>query len=210
MVSENWNKLSLPNFKNSKVEDMKIDPKMTNLTKIQNPPKMSQSLYGRSIHSLPSPNSNPYGATDWLEPIKPPARFRHAVDEQLLLTQRVKNELASNGIKTTKRTVKPGKFLKNNSKYSCAARKTVSDSSSTLTPARSLSSLGSIHDVQSVLRKLKLTKYEHIFEEQEIDLEAFMTLDDADLNDIGVTQDISREKLIRVVRQLANYHKYNK
>ena len=40
--------------------------------------------------------------------------------------------------------------------------------------------------------------------------EAFMTLDDADLNDIGVTQDISREKLIRVVRQLANYHKYNK
>lgn len=230
-------------FKGSKIQDSGVlsqkSQKLAN--NLQKPPKnsnfdrvMSQTLptskphnskphntnqYGRLIHALPSPNSNPYGATDWLEPIKPPARFRHAVDEQLLLTQRVKNELTANGINCSELskkhrkigTVKPGKFLKNNSKYGAAARRSTSESaSSTLTPARSLSSLGSIHDVQSVLRKLKLTKYEHIFEEQEIDLEAFMTLDDADLNDIGVTQDISREKLVRVVRQLANYHKYNK
>jgi len=212
-MAQNLQKTS-KNSNFDRVMSQTLPPQNSSNTKPQN-----TNQYGRLIHALPSPNSNPYGATDWLEPIKPPARFRHAVDEQLLLTQRVKNELTANGINCSELskkhrkigTVKPGKFLKNNSKYGAAARRQTSESaSSTLTPARSLSSLGSIHDVQSVLRKLKLTKYEHIFEEQEIDLEAFMTLDDADLNDIGVTQDISREKLVRVVRQLANYHKYNK
>jgi len=104
------------NFRSVKIENLEPSNKTTD-GKIQRTlPANNIHQYGRLIHALPSPNSNPYGATDWLEPIQPPARFRHAVDEQLLLTQRVKNELNASGV-SRRRGLKPSKFLKNNSKY---------------------------------------------------------------------------------------------
>lgn len=98
--------------------------------------------YGQSVHELPKPQATSFGATDWLEPIKPPPRFRHPVDEQLIMSQRM-----------AKQAVRKEPFKSNLSKK--YGKKLGSDSSSTMTPAKSLSSLGSIHDVKSVLQKLK-------------------------------------------------------
>ena len=56
--------------------------------------------------------------------------------------------------------------------------------------------------MQSILQKLKLEKYENIFENQEIDLEAFVLLNNEDLIEIGVKHVQDRKILLREIDKL--------
>ncbi|XP_023215272.1 protein bicaudal C homolog 1-like isoform X1 [Centruroides sculpturatus] len=42
------------------------------------------------------------------------------------------------------------------------------------------------HSLSSLLERLDLSKYYHVFEDQDIDLDTFLTLTDKDLKDIGI------------------------
>jgi hypothetical protein len=56
----------------------------------------------------------------------------------------------------------------------------------------------SVSTIEELLTKLGLSKYEEQFAEQEIDLATFLTLDDADLKEIGVATLGGRRKLMAV------------
>ncbi|XP_015751665.1 PREDICTED: ankyrin repeat and SAM domain-containing protein 6-like [Acropora digitifera] len=57
-------------------------------------------------------------------------------------------------------------------------------------------------DVENLLKKLSLEKYQSNFEEQEVDMEAFLTLNDSDLTDLGVTQKFARQQILTAISEL--------
>ncbi|TRY69888.1 hypothetical protein DNTS_015350 [Danionella cerebrum] len=88
--------------------------------------------------------------------------------------------------------------------------------SSTLTPSHTPSASPTPKDIHSnqqrsksitdedelsgILRKLSLEKYQPIFEEQEVDMEAFLTLTDRDLQELGINSD--REQILSAITEL--------
>ncbi|XP_055364209.1 ankyrin repeat and SAM domain-containing protein 6-like isoform X2 [Betta splendens] len=67
------------------------------------------------------------------------------------------------------------------------------------------SSSGTITDedeLSSILRKLSLEKYQPIFEEQEVDMEAFLTLTDGDLKELGIKTDGPRQQILAAISEL--------
>lgn len=67
------------------------------------------------------------------------------------------------------------------------------------------SSSGTLTDedeLSSILKKLSLEKYQPIFEEQEVDMEAFLTLTDGDLKELGVKTDGSRQQILAAITEL--------
>ncbi|XP_044149420.1 ankyrin repeat and SAM domain-containing protein 6 isoform X1 [Bufo gargarizans] len=67
------------------------------------------------------------------------------------------------------------------------------------------SSSGTITDedeLSAILKKLSLEKYQPIFEEQEVDMEAFLTLNDSDLKALGITTDGSRQQILAAISEL--------
>ncbi|XP_068092757.1 ankyrin repeat and SAM domain-containing protein 6 [Hyperolius riggenbachi] len=67
------------------------------------------------------------------------------------------------------------------------------------------SSSGTITDedeLSAILRKLSLEKYQPIFEEQEVDMEAFLTLTDGDLKELGIKTDGSRQQILAAISEL--------
>ncbi|GCB69927.1 ankyrin repeat and SAM domain-containing protein 6-like [Scyliorhinus torazame] len=67
------------------------------------------------------------------------------------------------------------------------------------------SSSGTLTDedeLSSILKKLSLEKYQPIFEEQEVDMEAFLTLTDGDLKELGVKTDGSRQQILAAISEL--------
>uniref|UniRef100_A0A8C9VRY3 Ankyrin repeat and sterile alpha motif domain containing 6 n=1 Tax=Scleropages formosus TaxID=113540 RepID=A0A8C9VRY3_SCLFO len=81
--------------------------------------------------------------------------------------------------------------------------------SSTSSQARSKSSGGSSSgtitdedELSSILKKLSLEKYQPIFEEQEVDMEAFLTLTDGDLKELGIKTDGPRQQILAAISEL--------
>ncbi|XP_062377567.1 ankyrin repeat and SAM domain-containing protein 6-like [Sardina pilchardus] len=67
------------------------------------------------------------------------------------------------------------------------------------------SSSGTITDedeLTSILKKLSLEKYQPIFEEQEVDMEAFLTLSDGDLKELGIKTDGPRQQILAAISEL--------
>ncbi|KAM9331848.1 ankyrin repeat and SAM domain-containing protein 6 isoform 2-T2 [Pholidichthys leucotaenia] len=67
------------------------------------------------------------------------------------------------------------------------------------------SSSGTITDedeLSSILKKLSLEKYKPIFEEQEVDMEAFLTLTDGDLKELGIKTDGPRQQILAAISEL--------
>ncbi|KAJ8010681.1 hypothetical protein DPEC_G00077650 [Dallia pectoralis] len=67
------------------------------------------------------------------------------------------------------------------------------------------SSSGTITDedeLSSILKKLSLEKYQPIFEEQEVDMEAFLTLTDRDLKELGIKTDGPRQQILAAITEL--------
>lgn len=53
-----------------------------------------------------------------------------------------------------------------------------------------------------ILRQLSLENYHPIFEEQEIDMDAFLTLTHGDLNELGITQELPRQQILHAINQI--------
>ncbi|XP_076420288.1 ankyrin repeat and SAM domain-containing protein 6 isoform X2 [Peromyscus maniculatus bairdii] len=87
-----------------------------------------------------------------------------------------------------------------------AAESSVSSSSShRQSKSSGGSSSGTITDedeLTGILKKLSLEKYQPIFEEQEVDMEAFLTLTDGDLQELGIKTDGSRQQILAAISEL--------
>uniref|UniRef100_H2ZH17 SAM domain-containing protein n=1 Tax=Ciona savignyi TaxID=51511 RepID=H2ZH17_CIOSA len=80
--------------------------------------------------------------------------------------------------------------------------------------ARSIRSQGSLFstppslneedELSGILRKLSLEKYHPIFEAQEINMDDFLTLTHGDLNELGITQELPRQQILQVIKQINN------
>ncbi|XP_076469826.1 ankyrin repeat and SAM domain-containing protein 6-like isoform X2 [Babylonia areolata] len=57
-------------------------------------------------------------------------------------------------------------------------------------------------ELSNILKKLSLEKYSPIFEEQEVDMEAFLTLTDEDLKELGIPNVDSRRQILKAIREL--------
>ena len=57
-------------------------------------------------------------------------------------------------------------------------------------------------ELSLILRKLSLEKYHPIFEQQEIDMDAFLTLTQGDLSELGITQELPRQQILRAISQI--------
>ncbi|XP_048576704.1 ankyrin repeat and SAM domain-containing protein 6-like isoform X2 [Nematostella vectensis] len=57
-------------------------------------------------------------------------------------------------------------------------------------------------EIADILKKLSLEKYSSMFEDQEVDMEAFLTLNDGDLEDLGVTQRDARNQILAAIAEL--------
>lgn len=56
--------------------------------------------------------------------------------------------------------------------------------------------------MSGILKKLSLEKYQPIFEEQEVDMEAFLTLTDDDLTELGISHVESRRQILTEITEL--------
>ncbi|KAH9515488.1 Ankyrin repeat and SAM domain-containing protein 6 [Bulinus truncatus] len=57
-------------------------------------------------------------------------------------------------------------------------------------------------ELASIMKKLSLEKYNPIFEEQEVDMEAFLTLTDDDLKELGISHAESRRQILAAICDL--------
>ncbi|XP_073443891.1 ankyrin repeat and SAM domain-containing protein 6 [Dendrobates tinctorius] len=67
------------------------------------------------------------------------------------------------------------------------------------------SSSGTITDedeLSAILKKLSLEEYQLIFDKQEVDMEAFLTLTDGDLKELGIETDGSRQQILAAISEL--------
>jgi len=60
----------------------------------------------------------------------------------------------------------------------------------------------SADELSGILQKLSLEKYHPIFEEQEIDMDAFLTLTHGDLRELGITQELPRQQILQAISQV--------
>ncbi|GAB1603336.1 ankyrin repeat and SAM domain-containing protein 6-like [Argonauta hians] len=61
---------------------------------------------------------------------------------------------------------------------------------------------GSEDELSGILKKLSLERYHPIFEEQEVDMEAFLTLTDRDLKELGISHNESRRQILAAITEL--------
>uniref|UniRef100_A0A8C9Y5U5 Ankyrin repeat and sterile alpha motif domain containing 6 n=1 Tax=Sander lucioperca TaxID=283035 RepID=A0A8C9Y5U5_SANLU len=93
---------------------------------------------------------------------------------------------------TPKPPTAPGDSLSSNSSHP-RSKSSGGSSSGTITDEDELS---------SILKKLSLEKYQPIFEEQEVDMEAFLTLTDGDLRELGIKTDGPRQQILAAISEL--------
>ncbi|MEE6508321.1 hypothetical protein FKM82_020347 [Ascaphus truei] len=85
------------------------------------------------------------------------------------------------------------------------AESSISASSHKQSKSSGGSSSGTITDEEelpAILKQLSLEKYQPIFEEQEVDMEAFLTLTDGDLKELGIKTDGSRQQILAAISEL--------
>ena len=56
----------------------------------------------------------------------------------------------------------------------------------------------------SVLKNLSLEKYQSIFEKEEVDMEAFLMLDENDLCELGITHTDSQRQILSAISDLSS------
>ncbi|XP_063951326.1 ankyrin repeat and SAM domain-containing protein 6-like [Lytechinus pictus] len=64
------------------------------------------------------------------------------------------------------------------------------------------SSISEEDELSSLLKKLSLEKYAPIFEEQEVDMEAFLALNDSDLKEMGIRHKEPRNQILTAITQM--------
>jgi len=63
-------------------------------------------------------------------------------------------------------------------------------------------------DLGALLSQLSLERYQPIFEEQEVDIEAFMTLTNDDLQELGIDAFPAREQILAAIQRLTDANKF--
>ena len=61
---------------------------------------------------------------------------------------------------------------------------------------------GEEDDLAKLLSQLSLERYQPIFEEQEVDIEAFMTLNNEDLKELGIDASPARDQILGAIKRL--------
>ena len=62
--------------------------------------------------------------------------------------------------------------------------------------------IGHQDDLAKLLSQLSLERYQPIFEEQEVDIEAFMTLNNEDLKELGIDASAARDQILSAINRL--------
>ncbi|XP_062592175.1 ankyrin repeat and SAM domain-containing protein 6-like [Saccostrea cucullata] len=189
------------------------------------PSSSAQLSNGNSNHSNPSPSSSgeyQQNGVFWNQSSKSPAIFAPRNPPQRQFFK--KPTTVPSAFKATSNTTSPNSSTSGSSSITpqrSLGRSTSSKGSttSTLTPSpsptpgkygedpnRVLSSLhendGTTDELSGILKKLSLEKYQPIFEEQEVDMEAFLTLTDTDLNELGITQTQAKSQILTAITEL--------
>ncbi|XP_013849156.1 ankyrin repeat and SAM domain-containing protein 6 isoform X3 [Sus scrofa] len=150
----------------------------------------------RSSPVGPAPGSSPSEL-----PVSPAAASSVPGGKQKLETSKRPPSGTSTTSKSTSPTLTPSPSPKGH-----AAESSVSSSSShRQSKSSGGSSSGTITDedeLTGILKKLSLEKYQPIFEEQEVDMEAFLTLTDGDLKELGIKTDGSRQQILAAISEL--------
>ncbi|XP_058528998.1 ankyrin repeat and SAM domain-containing protein 6 isoform X2 [Ochotona princeps] len=153
----------------------------------------------------PSQRSSPGGPTPGTSPSElptsPAGGGGSAPSTKKLETSKRPPSGTSTTSKSTSPTLTPSPSPKGH-----AAESSVSSSSShQQSKSSGGSSSGTITDedeLTGILKKLSLEKYQPIFEEQEVDMEAFLTLTDGDLMELGIKTDGSRQQILAAISEL--------
>ncbi|XP_042638172.1 ankyrin repeat and SAM domain-containing protein 6 [Orycteropus afer afer] len=109
------------------------------------------------------------------------------------------------GTSTTSKSTSPTLTPSPSPRGHTAESSVSSSSSHQLSKSSGGSSSGTITDedeLTGILKKLSLEKYQPIFEEQEVDMEAFLTLTDGDLKELGIKTDGSRQQILAAISEL--------
>ncbi|CAK6433785.1 unnamed protein product [Pipistrellus nathusii] len=109
------------------------------------------------------------------------------------------------GTSTTSKSTSPTLTPSPSPKGHAAESSVSSSSSHRQSKSSGGSSSGTITDedeLTGILKKLSLEKYQPIFEEQEVDMEAFLTLTDGDLKELGIKTDGSRQQILAAISEL--------
>lgn len=77
-----------------------------------------------------------------------------------------------------------------------------SSSSRSMSSHQRMSSAGEDDELGGLLKNLALEQYQPIFEEQEVDMEAFLTLSDGDLKELGIAQIEPRRQILSAITEL--------
>ncbi|XP_037653563.1 ankyrin repeat and SAM domain-containing protein 6 isoform X3 [Choloepus didactylus] len=152
----------------------------------------------------PGRRSSPVGPAPAASPPElpgPPAGSSVPGGQQKLETSTRPQSGTSTTSKSTSPTLTPSPSPKGH-----PAESSVSSSSShRQSKSSGGSSSGTITDedeLTGILKKLSLEKYQPIFEEQEVDMEAFLTLTDGDLKELGIKTDGSRQQILAAISEL--------
>ncbi|KAM4848878.1 ankyrin repeat and SAM domain-containing protein 6 [Urocitellus parryii] len=152
----------------------------------------------RSSPVGPAPGSGPSSPSE--RPVSPAGTAVPSSKQKLDTSPRPASGTSSTS-KSTSPTLTPSPSPKGH-----AAESSVSSSSSQRQSKSSGgSSSGTITDedeLTGILKKLSLEKYQPIFEEQEVDMEAFLTLTDGDLQELGIKTDGSRQQILAAISEL--------
>ncbi|XP_047381822.1 ankyrin repeat and SAM domain-containing protein 6 isoform X2 [Sciurus carolinensis] len=111
----------------------------------------------------------------------------------------------ASGTSTTSKSTSPTLTPSPSPKGHAAESSVSSSSSHRQSKSSGGSSSGTITDedeLTGILKKLSLEKYQPIFEEQEVDMEAFLTLTDGDLQELGIKTDGSRQQILAAISEL--------
>uniref|UniRef100_G3UCV6 Ankyrin repeat and SAM domain-containing protein 6 n=1 Tax=Loxodonta africana TaxID=9785 RepID=G3UCV6_LOXAF len=160
----------------------------------------------------PSQRSSPVGPAPGSSPSEPPVSpaggstpggiiSRVSAPAQKLETSKRPQSGTSTTSKSTSPTLTPSPSPKGHTAESSVS----SSSSHQQSKSSGGSSSGTITDedeLTGILRKLSLEKYQPIFEEQEVDMEAFLTLTDGDLKELGIKTDGSRQQILAAISEL--------
>nr|XP_055206018.1 ankyrin repeat and SAM domain-containing protein 6 isoform X6 [Gorilla gorilla gorilla] len=152
----------------------------------------------------PSHRSSPVGPAPGSSPSElpaSPAGGSAPVGKQKLETSKRPPSGTSTTSKSTSPTLTPSPSPKGHTAESSVS----SSSSHRQSKSSGGSSSGTITDedeLTGILKKLSLEKYQPIFEEQEVDMEAFLTLTDGDLKELGIKTDGSRQQILAAISEL--------
>ena len=65
--------------------------------------------------------------------------------------------------------------------------------------------LWSITDLSTLLKALKMEKYEEIFQKEEIDLDLFLTMSEEEFSEIGITTLGARRRLSNAIKGVLQF-----